>query len=370
MLASCGSTIAGDAVANVTRGEGDFAITEHGSFAKPWAIAVEPGTGNVFITEQAGTMKFVQPANGRLGFVESGLPKVAHGGQGGLGDFAFAPDYATSRRIYLSWAQEAEADTRRAVLGTGKLICEEHDSCRIDGLRVIWQQPAVSGKGHFGHKIAFSPDGQYLFLTSSDRQKMAPAQDLSNNLGSIVRLLPGGTPAPGNPFADVPEYSGDIWSYGHRNILGLQFDVQGKLWGLEHGPKSGDELNLIRKGTNYGWPEASDGVHYNNDPIPDHTPSDGFAAPALQWTPVIAPGDFVIYRGDRWPQWRGQALIAGLKSKAIVRVSLDADANAAREEARYSFPERLRDIAEADDGSLWVIEDSQQGRLLRLTPAG
>src|SRR5690606_6544129 len=181
----------------------------------------------------------------------------------------------------LTWAEAGEGDTRGAALGKGTLVCEQADACTVDGLSVIWrQQPKVTGRGHYSHRIAFSPDGQYLFLASGDRQKMEPAQDLSNNLGSVLRLTLDGKPPPGNPFANRGSPSDQIWSYGHRNILGLQFDAQGRLWDLEHGPAGGDELNLVVQGENYGWPVVSDGVHYNGDPIPDHNTRPEFHAPA------------------------------------------------------------------------------------------
>jgi glucose/arabinose dehydrogenase len=253
------------------------------------------------------------------------------------------------------------------VLGKGALVCEETDACRIDGLEVIWRQvPKVTGRGHYSHRIAFSPDGRYLFLASGDRQKMQPAQDLSNTLGSVLRLTLDGQPAPGHPFADRGSPSDEIWSYGHRNILGLAFDAEGQLWDLEHGPRGGDELNRVERGANYGWPVVSNGVHYSGDPIPDHDTRPEFAAPAVSWTPVIAPGDMLFYSGAAFPAWQGDALIAGLVSRGIVRVTFDG--GGAREAARYDLGERLRGIAEDRTGALWVIEDGKRGRLRKLSP--
>jgi glucose/arabinose dehydrogenase len=345
-----------------------FTATSMGSFDSPWAIAFEPGTGRVFITEKGGTAKLFDPATGRT-LAVAGMPQVAAQGQGGLGDIAFAPDYTTSGMVYLSWAQAAEGDTKRAVAARGRLVCDT-DACRVEGLTEIWRQTlAVSTGGHYSHKFAFAPDGRHLFISSGDRQQGAPAQDNTNNLGTLVRLNLDGTPAQGNPFAAQGAPTNQIWSYGHRNALGLQFDAAGKLWDLEHGPRGGDELNLVEMGANYGWPERSNGDNYNGDPIPDHEPSDGFSQPAISWNPVIAPGDFVFYNGTMWPQWRGQAVIAGLGTTSIIRVATDAAGNSANEQARHVFPKRLRDIAQAPDGALWVIEDGGNGRLLRLTPA-
>ena len=363
---SSGPVVAGTPVK--LQGTSPFSAAAHGSFDEPWAIAVHPQTGALFITLKGGQMHFYEPASGRLGTV-TGLPQVAYGGQGGLGDFVFAPDFATSGMVYLSWAADAGGDKRRAVVGRGKLVCDEADACRIEGLRQIWQQSeAIASGGHFSHRIAFSPDGRHLFIASGDRMQQTPAQDLSNNLGTVVRLMLDGTPAPGNPFDDRSSPTDQIWTYGQRNILGLQFDPEGRLWGLEHGPAGGDELNLLEAGSNYGWPVRSNGENYNGTPIPDHSPDDGFVKPVISWNPVIAPGDFIFYTGAMWPNWRGDALIANLRTTSISRVDIADDAASATEAARYEFPERLRDIAQGADGSLWVIEDGANARLLRLVP--
>ena len=312
-------------------------------------------------------MKVYDPASGKTGAI-SGVPEVAFGGQGGLGDFVFAPDYASSKTVYLSWAQAGEGETRGAVVGRGTLNCESTDACAIEGLTVIWEQtPKVTGRGHYGHRIAFSPDGKHMFVGSSDRQKMEPAQDNSNTIGTIVRLNLDGTPAAGNPMADAPAPTNQIWSYGHRNILGLAFNPAGQLWEVEHGPAGGDELNLVEPNTNYGWPIVSDGEHYNGDPIPNHSTRPEFATAALGWTPVIAPGDMIFYNGDAFSAWKGDALIAGLAVQAVVHVKFNG--NKAVEAARYKFDNRIRSIDEADDGSIWIAEDGEGGRLLRLTPA-
>ena len=358
---------AGEAV--TLAGDSPFAATSHGTFDEPWAIAVHPQTGTLFITEKGGTMKFYEPASGRTGTV-TGLPEVAYGGQGGLGDFVFGPDFAQDNMVYLSWAAGAGREARKAVVARGELVCEEADACRIEGLTQIWEQtPAIESPGHFSHRIAFSPDGEYLFVSSGDRMQADPAQDLSNNLGTVVRLNLDGTPAAGNPFADRGAPTSQIWSYGQRNMLGLAFDPEGQLWALEHGPAGGDELNKVEPGNNYGWPERSYGDNYDGSPIPDHAADDGFVKPVINWNPVIAPGDMVFYTGSMWPEWQDQLLIANLKETSISRVDIADDDASAEEAARYQFPNRLRDIAQGHDGSLWVIEDGAAGRLLRLTPA-
>ncbi|WP_338240613.1 PQQ-dependent sugar dehydrogenase [Aurantiacibacter hainanensis] len=388
-LASCNSAASGDTAPTATaqanenssttlassgepvelQSTSPFDAASYGSFDEPWALAFEPGTGVIFITEKPGTMKFYDPRSGRMGTV-TGMPSVAYEGQGGLGAIAFGPDYETTDTIYLSWAKQEGEDTK-AVVGRGTLVCEEADSCYVDGLTEIWEQSRTGPRrGHYSHRIAFSPDGEYLFVSSGDRQEQDPAQNLENNLGTVVRLNLDGTPAAGNPFADRGSPTDQIWTYGQRNMLGLEFDSAGNLWALEHGPAGGDELNLVERGNNYGWPTRSNGDNYDGGNIPDHSPDDGFVKPAISWNPVIAPGGMAFYDGSMFADWQGQLLIANLRTQSISRVTTDAAANSADEVARYEMPSRLRDIAVAPDGAIWVIEDGSNGRLLRLTPKG
>jgi glucose/arabinose dehydrogenase len=370
-LASCGSAPAGDnatakPVASATATAPDFTVTEIARFDEPWAMAFIPGTPYALITERRGTLKLWE-SEGEVRDV-AGVPAVAYGGQGGLGDVVLAPDFATSGMVYLSWAEAGEGDTRGAAVGRARLVLDGPP--RLEALQVIWRQsPKVTGQGHYSHRIAFSPDGNYLFIASGDRQKFTPAQDMSANLGKIVRLLPDGSPAPGNPFADKGNIAAQVWTLGHRNILGLQFDAQGRLWDLEHGPKGGDELNLVKPGQNYGWPLVSDGDHYDGKAIPRNSTRPDLAAPAISWNPVIAPGDFIFYRGAEFPAWHGQAVIAAMKPAAIVRVAIDGET--AREVSRVPMDHRIRDIVEREDGSVWLLEDGKEagaGRLLRLSP--
>lgn len=381
LLASCGGTAGGTPnSANTTPAatpsasggvfEGTFRTQAFGTYNEPWAAEFAPGTQTLFITEKGGTVRGFDTRNNRQ-ITVTGAPRVDYGGQGGLGDIAFLPSQSAAtvgtRTIYLSWAEAGDNDTRGAVVGRGQLVCDTDTACRIDNLAVIWRQaPKVTGRGHYSHRIAFSPDERFMFIGSGDRQKMEPAQDLSGTLGKIVRLNLDGTVPAGNPFADRGGASAQIWSYGHRNILGLQFDAEGRLWNMEHGPAGGDELNLVQAGGNYGWPRASNGEHYDGTPIPDHAPGDGFIPFVVNWTPVIAPGNFIFYRGDLFRGWRGDALFSGLKSEALVRV--DVNGTSAREAARFPMGERLREVVEAPDGALWVLEDGEGGRLLRLTP--
>ncbi len=378
MVASCSFAQSGETPPLVvTAGEpveleagSPFAAEAHANFAEPWALKFHPETGFAFVTEKAGTMKFYDPATGRIGNV-TGLPEVAYAGQGGLGDLAFAPDFAESRAIYLSWAQSDGGDGTFATVSRGTLVCEDGGDCAIDGLTEVWRQSVAGGRrGHYSHRIVFSPDGQYMFVSSGDRQEQTPAQDLSNNLGGIVRLNLDGTPAAGNPFADQGSPTDQIWSYGQRNLLGLAMREDGELWELEHGPRGGDELNFVVAGANYGWPTRSNGDNYSGVDIPDHTEDDGFTKPAIHWTPVIGPGGMDFYSGDMFADWQGQLLVANLTTESIVRLSTDSANNFAEELGRYSFPMRLRDIEIAPDGAIWVIENGEDGRLMRLTPGG
>lgn len=366
-LASCAHAETGDS--GVAAGDPAYTVTEMGEFERPWAIEFAPGTPMLFITEKAGTIKVMDTRSGAVGKV-NGAPEVAYGGQGGLGDIAFLASEAgnslNGRTVYLSWAEMGEGDTRGAVVGRGILACDDVDACAIEGLEVIWRQaPKVSGRGHFSHRISFSPDEQYMFVASGDRQKMAPAQDNTNTIGTIVRLNLDGSAAADNPFANQGGVTAEIWSYGHRNILGMDWDAQGRLWDVEHGPAGGDELNLVARGANYGWPTRSNGEHYNGDPISDHSDNDGFAKPAVTWTPVIAPGDMIFYTGDMFEAWQGDALIAGLSSRALVRVEIDGEN--ASEAARYAFDGRVRSVEQGPDGSIWIAEDGEGGRVLQLS---
>lgn len=334
--------------------------TEHGSFDQPWAMSFLPQSPWLAVTQRTGALLLHDPATGQRRTV-TGTPSVRVAGQGGLGDVIPGPGFAEDHLLYLSWV-EGDASASGAVVGRARLVIDA-DTARLEGLTVLWRQPPTSGSGHFSHRIAFSPDGAHLFVSSGDRQKMAPAQDLSSPLGTILRLMPDGTPAPGNPFADRPGAEA-VWSYGHRNVLGLDFDAAGRLWAAEMGPQGGDELNLITPGGNYGWPQVSQGSHYGGGAIPDHAPGDGFVAPSAWWTPSVSPGSLLLYRGDAIPAWRGNALLGALSGQALIRVTLDGERVVSTE--TIPMGGRIRAVRQGPDGAVWLLQDGPGAKLLRL----
>lgn len=372
VAAGCGGDAApargGDAAASQTVTESDrpFDVEEVDTFDDPWAMEFLPGSDDLLVTERSGTLFLRDGQTGERVEVE-GVPEVVVAGQGGLGDVVVGPTFADDGTVYLSWA-EAGSGGSGAAVGRAQLQTDD-GSASLEDLEVIWRQtPKVEGNGHFGHRIAVDPDGEHLFVTSSDRQAQTPAQDTSNTIGTIVRLTLDGDPAPGNPLADQGGVSAEIWSWGHRNPLGLQFAPDGELWSSEMGPEGGDELNLIVEGANYGWPEASNGSQYGGGEIPEHTDGDGFEAPKAWWNPAISPGSLMIYSGDLFPDWTGDAFLGALSGEALVRVDLDG--TTAGDDEIFEMGERIREVAEGPDGAIWLLEDAGAGRLLRLTPPG
>jgi glucose/arabinose dehydrogenase len=342
----------------------EIVATPTASFDAGWAIAALPD-GRMLVTEKDGALVLVSNQGRRLGEI-SGTPPARDSGQGGLGDVVLHPDFERNGLIYLS-PVEWEGGRSGAVVYRARLELGQ-DGGRLTDLERIWaQQPKVDGTRHYSQRMAFGPDG-YLYVTSGDRGLQDPAQDPSNTIGTIVRLEDDGTPAPNNPFAGGGPSTPEIWTYGHRNPLGLAFASDGTLWSHEMGPRGGDELNVIRRGQNYGWPAVSDGRNYSGIGIPDHGEGDGFAVPATSWVPSISPSGLVIYEGGAFPDWRGDALMGGLSSQALIRVDLQGES--AQEAARYSWGERVREVEQTPDGTLWVLEDGAEGRLLRLSPAG
>jgi len=348
------------------KAEWPFAATEAGTFNEPWAMSFLPD-GSLLVSEKAGTLQHVDLKTGKRAAI-SGVPKVAYAGQGGFGDVLPHPGFAKNQLVYVSYAEAGEGDTRGAAVGRARLVLAADGSGTLQDFKVIWRQtPKVEGGGHYGHRLAFGPDGK-LWITSSERQKFDPAQDMGGNLGKIVRLNDDGSVPADNPFASQGGVAAQVWSLGHRNALGIAFDARGKLWVHEMGPAGGDELNLIERGANYGYPIVSNGNHYDGRDIPDHGTRPEFAAPKVTWTPVISPAGFIIYTGTQFPQWKGSGFIGGLSSKSLVRVAFDGDN--AREAERFDMGERIREVEQGPDGAIWLLEDGKNGRLLKLTPKG
>ena len=347
----------------------DFTVTTVGQFDEPWALEFLPD-GRLLVSEVGGALKLLND-DGTVGDI-SGVPEVSHGGQGGFGDVVLDPDFRNNGTIYVSYVEKGPGDTSGSAVARGRLRLDGTGGALTD-LDVIWRQvPKVTGQGHFSHRIVIGPDG-YLWISSGDRQKFDPAQDMQANLGKILRLNKDGTVPADNPFADRGGVTAQIWSLGHRNPLGLAFDSAGRPWDVEMGPMGGDELNLVVRGANYGYPIVSNGDHYDGTDIPDHHTRPEFAAPAVFWNPVISPSSLVFYSGSMFPQWRGDAFIGGLSSQSLVRIEFDGDA--AREAQRFEMGRRIRAVEQGPDGALWLLEDGRPGRggngyLLKLTAPG
>lgn len=336
-------------------------------FDAPWAMTFMPD-GRMLVTEKAGEMILFDPKNGTK-IPVAGIPPVDSEGQGALMDVVLAPDFARNRTVYFSFS-EAGQGGKGVALATGAFHQASDGTTKLDGVKVIFRaSPYVDGNGHYSGRIAFSPDGRYLFFTNGERQEFDPAQDPRSTLGKVLRLNLDGTPAAGNPLA-AKGFHPAVWSYGHRNLLGIAFDKDGRLWEQEMGPKGGDEVNLIRPGLNYGYPRVSNGSHYDGRDIPDHKAGDGYEAPKLWWNPVISPAGLAYYSGDLFPQWKGSLFIGGLSSQALIRVKLDGD-NASKAD-QWDMGARIREVEQGPDGALWLLEDGgrgSEGRLLKLTPA-
>jgi aldose sugar dehydrogenase len=370
----------------VTSGAGNVRVERLATLEQPWGLALLPD-GRVLITEKPGRLRIW--VNGRLSEPVQGVPRVVYRGtqfeQGGLMDVEADPDFARNSRIYLSFSEGAEAQPE-GLAETGDLRFGEYVDltdnvlrggavarARLDGnalrdVEVIWRQvPKTVGRGHFGNRIVFGPDGK-LYITSGERMRFDPAASLASNLGKVVRINPDGTLPADNPFAGQEGKRGDIWSYGHRNILAAAFDPSTRrLWAFEMGPLGGDELNLIERGKNYGWPFVSNGDNYSGPSIPDHPTRKDLTEPVRSWTPVISPSGAIFYTGAMFPAWRGSAIVGGLSSMSLIRVTFDGDR--VGNEERIWMGRRIRDVIQAPDGAILAIVDAKQGELVRLTPS-
>ena len=335
-----------------------------GGLNYPWAIAFLPD-GRMLVTEKPGALRVVT-RDGRVSAPVQNLPAVFARNQAGLLDVVLAPDFATSRLIYLSYAEPGPDDTASTAVARGKL---NEAASALDNVTVIFrQEPKMSGSKHFGSRLAFAPDGT-LFITTGERDRFDPAQDLSGHLGKVIRINRDGTVPQDNPFRGTADAKPEIWSYGHRNIQGAAIHPRsGALWIHEMGPRGGDELNVPQAGRNYGWPVVSWGDHYSGEPIPRPATRPEMAGSVYQWTPVISPSGMTFYTGTLFPDWRGDILIGGLSSRGIVRVDLEEDT--VRGDHRISLGQRIRDVKQGPDGAVYALTDERQGEILRLSPAG
>ena len=341
-----------------------FNATSIAQFEEPWAMTFLPD-GRLLVTEKPGRLLIVTQ-DGKKSAPVAGVPDVEYGGQGGLGDVVLHPDFRNNSTIYLSYAEAGDDNTHGAAVVSARLELDDTGGS-LEDVQVIWRQyPKVEGRGHYGHRIAFSKDG-YLFISSGERQKFDPAQDMEGNLGKIVRLHDDGSVPEDNPFYQKGGVTSEIWSLGHRNPLGLAFDSEGRLWNSEMGPRHGDELNLVKRGFNYGYPLVSNGNHYSGKKIPDHDTRPDLEAPKAYWVPAISPAGLMFYDGDLFPEWQGNAFLGGLSSEALIRVEFDGAE--AREAERFEMA-RIREVEQGPDSAIWILEDdrgSGEGRLLKLT---
>jgi aldose sugar dehydrogenase len=372
-----------------------FEMTTVATFELPWRMAFLPD-GRMLVTEKIGPIWLVSATGEKIAAL-GGTPAVYWQGQNGMLGVYVSPTYAVDQSIYITYIEPGDYGGGQA-LARAKLNVERVP--RLENFEVIWRQMPRGKGGQAGGQIAFSPDGQSLFMSVGDRQRMTPAQDPNQPVGKILHLTLDGKPAPGNPdfgktgAATIPlidpprdteaaktapvisSYTfpatnltpAETWASGVRAPYGLAFSPTGELWEVEHGPRGGDELNLVEKGKNYGWPLVSYGINYNEVPIPQHDTRPEFAKPILYWNPVIAPGNLMFYRGTKsFPQWDGSGFVSGLASHTLTRILFDGKGGAKAAE-RWDLGKRIRDVAEAPDGTLWLLEDANPGALIHVTP--
>lgn len=330
----------------------------------PWAIAFLPD-GRMLVTERPGRMRLVN-MEGQVTAPLEGVPKVFAQGQGGLLDVALAPDFQSSGTIYFSYAEPREGGRNGTTVARARLV-EGDDRPRLEDVQIIFrQQPSYRADVHFGSRIVVAPDGK-LFITLGERFQMQYAQDLSRHWGKVVRINPDGSVPEDNPFVGREGARPEIWSYGHRNpqAAGLHPET-GELWIIDHGPRGGDEVNVVRKGLNYGWPIINYGRHYSGQDIPEKR--EGMEQPLYYWDPSIAPSGMTFYTADRAPQWRGNLFVGALAGRHLARLVLDGEEVTAEEQLLKDLNERIRDVRQGPDGAIYVATDSPNGRILRVTP--
>ena len=378
-----------------------FNMAQVTTFNLPWRIAFLPD-GRMLVTEKVGPVWLVTQQGLKRPVLN--YPAALYGGQGGMLGIYVSPTYATDQSVYLTYSEPGTLggiSGSSLALAKAKLVLNDAGTpptASLEGLKVIWRDGARGRGGQFGAAVAFAPDGKSLFLTVGDRQRMTPAQDPNQPLGKILHLTLDGKPAPGNPHAGktgaqtvgiinppadteaaktqpvVYQYTfpgknltpSETWTSGHRTPYGLAFAPDGHLWEMEHGPKGGDDLNLIQPGQNYGWPVVRNAVNYNNVPIPGYDARPDIAKPVIYWTPVIAPGNIAFYKGSLFPAWNGSLLLGGMATTSLSRIIVDG--TTAKTAERWNVGKRIRDVAVAPDGAIWLLEDSATGGLIKVTP--
>ncbi len=339
-------------------------VTVASGLVNPWGLAFLPD-GRMLVTERAGRMRVVG-ADGRLGAPLAGLPKIEVGGQGGLLDVAIDPKFAETGFVYWSYseADPAGGSGNSTAVARGRL-----DGNALKEVRVIFRQaPKFASSAHFGSRLVFARDGR-LFVALGDRfDRRDDAQTLGNHHGKIVRIESDGRVPADNPFVGRAGALPEIWSLGHRNVQGAAIHpATGELWADEHGPQGGDELNLVERGKNYGWPVITYGVNYGfGTKIGEGTAKAGMEQPLARWVPSIATSGLAFVSSDRYPGWKGNAFIGGLRGQVLVRLELDGRRVVREERLLQDWGERIRDVRQGPDGWLYVLTDSTNGRIVRL----
>lgn len=332
----------------------------------PWGLAFLPD-GRMLVTERPGRLRLVTQ-QGQMSKPLRGVPEVWASGQGGLLDVATDKDAATNHTIYLCYA---ERDGRGGRTAVARARLTDGDAPRLDDVKVIFrQQGPLSSGNHYGCRIAQGAGGDLFVTLGEHYAHRDQAQSLANHLGKIVRIAPDGSVPKDNPFADRDGANAEIWSLGHRNPQGLAFNpADGSLWEVEHGPRGGDEVNLIRKGENYGWPVIGYGIDYSGAKIHEATAKPGMQQPIKYWVPSISPSGMAFYTGKLFPTWKGSLFVGALSGQMLVRLSLQGDKITSEERLLQALSERIRDVRQGPDGALWLLTDSDAGRILRVAPA-
>lgn len=333
-----------------------------------WGLQFLPDA-RLIVTERPGRVRIIA-RDGKLSAPLAGVPQVAAVGQGGLLDIRLAPDFVRSKLVYLAYSQPRDGRANGTTVARARLVGNAGEE-RLDDVEVIFrQEPSFASGLHFGARLAFAPDGK-LFVTLGERFQMRYAQDLGRHWGKVVRLEPdGGVPAD-NPFVGVSGARPEIWSYGHRNAQSAAIHPStGVLWLVEHGPRGGDEVNIVKRGANYGWPVIGYGIDYSGAKLHETTEKDGMEQPVYYWVPSIAPSGMAFYTGSLFPGWRGNLLVGALAGQALHRLVLDGNRIVAEEILLRDRGERVRDVRQGPDGAVWLLTDAADGAVIRVVPAG